>query len=313
MPKPLEIKDLGIGALKKKLAELAASRLTFGYQGPSGAAQHPGAKKVGTTVAAVARWNEFGTATAPARPMGRHTMQENKAAFKAATRKAISDVIDGRSEADAAEHYRTRRDLFELEVAVQRGRHLADLMTELLDRPGPAGGWKREGGAVAAVARAEATRLEGRSDPDSWADAVGVTAKVSLAYLGAYAEIRLAEAIVRSKGDREVATSRARHAHELATDWQTRPLRELIERIAKRTRLDLGLSQQVGRAPGLTNREHQVLELIARGASNREISQTLFISEKTTSVHVSSILRKLDVASRGEAASLAYEKDWVRF
>jgi hypothetical protein len=102
MPEPLQIKDLGITKLRAKLAELAASRLTFGYQGPSGGQQHPGAKKVGTTVAAVARWNEFGTATAPARPMGRHTMEENRDAFRAATRKAISDVIDGRAEADAA-------------------------------------------------------------------------------------------------------------------------------------------------------------------------------------------------------------------
>ncbi len=101
MPKPLEIKDLGIAKLRKQLAELASTKLTFGYQGPSGAEKHPGAKQ-GTPVAAVARWQEFGTATAPARPMGRHTMEENREAFKALGKKTISDVIDGRAEPDIA-------------------------------------------------------------------------------------------------------------------------------------------------------------------------------------------------------------------
>jgi DNA-binding NarL/FixJ family response regulator len=63
----------------------------------------------------------------------------------------------------------------------------------------------------------------------------------------------------------------------------------------------------------LTPRERQVLDLIARGASNRQISEELFISEKTTSVHVSNILRKLGVVSRGEAASLAHERGWVGY
>jgi DNA-binding NarL/FixJ family response regulator len=57
---------------------------------------------------------------------------------------------------------------------------------------------------------------------------------------------------------------------------------------------------------GLTARELEVLELIAAGRSNREIAAELFISAKTASVHVSSILAKLGVGSRGEAAATAY-------
>jgi DNA-binding NarL/FixJ family response regulator len=49
-----------------------------------------------------------------------------------------------------------------------------------------------------------------------------------------------------------------------------------------------------------------VLGLIARGASNRQIANALFISEKTASVHVSHILAKLHVVSRVEAASVAH-------
>ena len=57
---------------------------------------------------------------------------------------------------------------------------------------------------------------------------------------------------------------------------------------------------------GLTARELEVLELVAAGRSNREIAAELFISAKTASVHVSNILAKLGVGSRGEAAATAY-------
>jgi hypothetical protein len=49
-----------------------------------------------------------------------------------------------------------------------------------------------------------------------------------------------------------------------------------------------------------------VLGLIADGRTNRQIAETLFITQKTASVHVSNILSKLDVANRGEAAALAH-------
>ncbi|WP_306387769.1 helix-turn-helix transcriptional regulator [Microbacterium sp. MPKO10] len=55
----------------------------------------------------------------------------------------------------------------------------------------------------------------------------------------------------------------------------------------------------------LTARELQVLELVAEGLSNRQIGERLFISTKTASVHVSSILRKLGVSTRTEAAVVA--------
>ena len=57
---------------------------------------------------------------------------------------------------------------------------------------------------------------------------------------------------------------------------------------------------------GLTERERQVLELVAAGATNREIGEQLHMAEKTASVHVSRILTKLDVRSRTEAAAVAH-------
>ncbi|NUP34025.1 MAG: response regulator transcription factor, partial [Streptomycetaceae bacterium] len=61
----------------------------------------------------------------------------------------------------------------------------------------------------------------------------------------------------------------------------------------------------VADGPVLTPRERDVLRLVVDGRSNRQIAEELFISVKTASVHVSNILGKLEVSSRGEAAALA--------
>jgi DNA-binding CsgD family transcriptional regulator len=62
----------------------------------------------------------------------------------------------------------------------------------------------------------------------------------------------------------------------------------------------------------LTEREREVLVLVAGGATNRAIGQRLFISPKTASVHVSRILTKLDATTRTEAASLAHAAGLVQ-
>ena len=58
---------------------------------------------------------------------------------------------------------------------------------------------------------------------------------------------------------------------------------------------------------GLTPRERQVLTLVARGATNRQIGAQLFMAEKTASVHVSHILGKLGVPNRATAGARARE------
>ena len=61
----------------------------------------------------------------------------------------------------------------------------------------------------------------------------------------------------------------------------------------------------------LTERESEVLKLLARGRANRQIASSLFISEKTVKAHVSKILMKLGVRSRTQAALHAVHKGFV--
>jgi len=74
------------------------------------------------------------------------------------------------------------------------------------------------------------------------------------------------------------------------------------------------LSEAIAHPTGiekLTAREREVLQLIARGNSNREIAMALFISEKTVKNHITSIFRKLNIEDRTQAAILAIKHKLV--
>ena len=84
-----------------------------------------------------------------------------------------------------------------------------------------------------------------------------------------------------------------------------------IAALSRRTRLSVEPPRSVAldgasmARLGLTAREAEVLALVASGSSNRQLGAALYISEKTASVHVSNILRKLGVTSRVDAAAIA--------
>ena len=154
----------------------------------------------------------------------------------------------------------------------------------------------------------------------AWDDAAQACGVVAQPYPLATALFRAAEAALRA-GDRDAAGTRLGRAGALARELGARPLADGIALVARRARIPLTRADGAGNespvtgtngaagpdpALGLTAREYEVLRLVAAGHSNREIAGELFISVKTASVHVSNILGKLGVTSRGEAAATAH-------
>jgi DNA-binding CsgD family transcriptional regulator len=162
-----------------------------------------------------------------------------------------------------------------------------------------------------ALCEAEAARLAEPGAADQWGKAAAVWASLRQPYVGAYAHLRQAEALLARRQVRD-GSAVLRRAYETAGRLGADHLRHELALLARRARIKLGPSGgEATDAPtddriGLTARQLEVLALIAEGRTNREIAETLFITEKTAGAHVSSILGRLGVRSRVEAATTAH-------
>jgi DNA-binding CsgD family transcriptional regulator len=175
----------------------------------------------------------------------------------------------------------------------------------------------REGRGWLSRAEAECARARGQNTPQAW-EKVLAEFGPQYKYETSRVQWRLAEALAEA-GRREEASAVWRAAYETAAELRAAPLRAALDDLARRARLDVGAvggrngaRNGAGHGSGvtgaLTDREREVLALLARGLSNREIGAELFITAKTASVHVSNILAKLGAASRTEAAAIAHRE-----
>ncbi|MFJ3343040.1 AAA family ATPase [Streptomyces diastaticus] len=177
------------------------------------------------------------------------------------------------------------------------------------------------GEAQAAWVRAELRRAEAQDTVADWAEAhrrfLPLGRPFDLARVGLrHAEALLADSGARPGPGRAQAAGLLRSARATARRLGTRPLADSIDLLARRARLSLSTrptTRALPQAPadpaealGLTRREREVLRLLVAGRTNRHIADELFISPKTASVHVSHILAKLEVSTRGEAAAVAH-------
>jgi DNA-binding CsgD family transcriptional regulator/tetratricopeptide (TPR) repeat protein len=166
--------------------------------------------------------------------------------------------------------------------------------------------------AYALLCEAELDRLERRGDPEPWRRAAEAWDALARPFPATYARWRQAETLLGRRRAREGAEVLVA-AHAAAEGLGAAPLARELALLAGRARVDLangGPPEAAGAEDpatqlGLTRREREVLGLVAEGLTNREIAQALFVTEKTAGAHVSSILAKLHVRSRLEAATAA--------
>jgi DNA-binding CsgD family transcriptional regulator len=214
-----------------------------------------------------------------------------------------------RVEGDAGQVARDRRDPDAAEAAKDRAERLLERVQLAAALGGPVET------AEQATAEAEYARAVGDESAERWSAAATAWEALRRPYPVAYSGWRRAEALAAAR-DRDGAAEAAAEALEIArslgSDWLAAELESLVARA--RLRVDgeepvLSNGDEPGEPDdpfGLTERERQVLELVAGGATNREIGEQLHMAEKTASVHVSRILGKLDVRSRTEAAAVAH-------
>lgn len=168
-----------------------------------------------------------------------------------------------------------------------------------------------------AMCSAEDARITPGADPDIWRGVADLLDGLGQPYPGSYARLRSAEALLSGRRTENGAAD-LRRAAELAAGLRAGPLLTEIGEVAHRARIEvpaLGAVGAVGHAPvavdgplaRLTDREREVLEVLADGATNKQIAARLFITPKTVGAHLASVFAKLDVTNRTSAAAVLRE------
>ena len=227
--------------------------------------------------------------------------------------------------AERARHARAAGEQHRAAAAAQAAGDLVEIARQgALGRRGVKSALGVDGRGWLARAEAEWRRARGENAPEQW-QAVVDAFRPGYVYETARSRWRLAEALVEA-GRRDEAEREWQAAALTADRLRAAPLRLALADLARRARLATGGPGRTGQdgkptgaaregpgagrqhntLAGLTGRELEVLRLLARGHSNKEIGAELFIATKTASVHVSNILAKLGAASRTEAAAIAH-------
>jgi len=220
-------------------------------------------------------------------------------------------VAGMRACADLGEQARARRDEPAAVAAIAAADGLASWAAQMGGAPFTDHPYVATIPAERATWDAERARLAGPSDPDAWATAAQAWQDLGWPHRAGYARWRQAQAQLDA-GQPAAAAAGALRAAASAADGHA-PLLAHIRMLAERARIPLRPAAAVtappaakARAPyGLTRRELAVLRLLATGRTNAQIGAELYISPKTAGVHVSSILRKLGVSGRVQAAAMA--------
>ena len=187
--------------------------------------------------------------------------------------------------------------------APEDGRWVAERIRHLLRLAPPVNARDH---AYVAHTQADLEHRTGTDTPATWDAVVTAWRKTPRPLCLGTALVRAGEAH-RAAGQGHEAAAALRESVRIGRELGARPLIEDALTIGRRAHLRI--SDDVpnpASAVGLTPRELDVLRLVADGASNSTIARALFISPKTVSVHVSNILAKMEVSSRGEAAAIAH-------
>jgi len=222
-------------------------------------------------------------------------------------------AVGMRACADLAEQARARRDDPAAEAAAAAADGLATWVGQMGGTPFTGHPFLATIPAERATWDAERTRLADASGPHAWSAAAEAWQDLGCPHRAGYAWWRQAQAQLDA-GQSATTAAAALRAAAAAADGHA-PLLAQVRLLAERARIPLqppaASADQAPRSVrarvpyGLTGRELAVLRLLAAGRSNAQIGAELYISPSTASVHVSSILRKLGVPSRVQAATIA--------